>query len=171
MRSLLVVTSILMTPPAAVQAQHDHAHSPYADLVVDSAATVPAEEAAQLRAGEGMGFALVAELNQYPGPKHAVELAVQLALSDEQVASLGGIRERMTREAVAKGLEVLAAEGLLTTLFRDGTATAGEIARQTATIGRLRGELRAIHLEAHLETKRLLTPEQVRDYDRHRGYR
>jgi hypothetical protein len=40
----------------------------------------------------------------------------------------------------------------------------------TARIGVLNGQLRAMHLNARLQTKRLLTPVQVAAYDQARGY-
>jgi hypothetical protein len=46
--------------------------------------TLSDEQIADLKAGRGMGLALAAELNGYPGPSHAVELAGPLDLSGEQ---------------------------------------------------------------------------------------
>ena len=43
---------------------------------------------ADLKAGRGMGLALAAELNGYPGPSHVLELADKLKLSAEDKAAL-----------------------------------------------------------------------------------
>jgi len=42
-----------------------------------------------LRAGRGMGLALAAELNGYPGPSHLLELADKLELSADQRVRIG----------------------------------------------------------------------------------
>ncbi|MGH7544628.1 MAG: hypothetical protein ACREKI_00435 [Gemmatimonadota bacterium] len=44
------------------------------------------------------------------------------------------------------------------------------MAAALAEWGRLQGELRAVHLWAHVETARLLTPAQIERYDELRGY-
>ena len=41
---------------------------------------------------------------------------------------------------------------------------------ETAAIAEIKGRLRAVHLAAHLETRRLLSTEQVTQYNRLRGY-
>ena len=40
----------------------------------------------------------------------------------------------------------------------------------TAAIAELEAELRFVHLQAHLSTTPLLTPEQIRRYEHARGY-
>ena len=44
----------------------------------------PDQQVSDLRAGRGMGLALAAELNGYPGPSHVLVFADQLRLSSEQ---------------------------------------------------------------------------------------
>ena len=39
------------------------------------------QQVADLKAGRGMGLALAAELNGYPGPSHLIELPDQLGLT------------------------------------------------------------------------------------------
>jgi hypothetical protein len=46
------------------------------------------QQVADLQAGRGMGLALPAELNGYPGPAHVLELADKLGLSADQRASV-----------------------------------------------------------------------------------
>ena len=41
---------------------------------------------------------------------------------------------------------------------------------ETAAIAGLQGRLRAVHLAAHLETRALLSAEQIARYDALRGY-
>lgn len=160
----------LAASPTGLPAQHEHAPSPYAEVAIDEATSLPVEEVAGLRTGEGLGMALQAELAGYPGPTHALELASQLELSPAQTSSLEDVRRRMTEAAVTKGAEVLAAEAELADLFRSGRAEPQDVEVLSLVVGRLRAELRAIHLAAHLETRALLSEEQVRMYRRHRGY-
>jgi len=42
------------------------------------------QQITDLKTGRGMGLALAAEFNDYPGPSHVLELADALQLSDEQ---------------------------------------------------------------------------------------
>lgn len=144
--------------------------SPYAALAPRSIAALSDEEIAALRAGSGHGSALPAELNHYPGPRHLIDHADGLGLETSVVASLQASFDRMHARAVALGEQLIAAETELDRLFADGRATVAEVSRLTAHSARLRGELRAVHLVAHVEAKVLLTEEQVARYDRLRSY-
>jgi hypothetical protein len=64
------------------------AQQPYAGLQNRSIKTLSDQQIEDLTAGRGMGLALAAELNGYPGPIHAIELAEQLHLSPEQLRKL-----------------------------------------------------------------------------------
>jgi hypothetical protein len=55
--------------------------------------------------------------------------------------------------------------------FAKGEVTTGDVAAETAKIAALQGQLRSVHLEAHLETKPLLDPHQLMLYQKLRGYR
>jgi hypothetical protein len=67
-------------------------------------------------------------------------------------------------------VELIARELALDVAFRDRAATPAAIAAATAQIGGLQGQLRAVHLTAHLETRALLNAEQVELYENLRGY-
>jgi hypothetical protein len=54
--------------------------------------------------------------------------------------------------------------------FKSGTADETTLQTLTARIGTLNGELRAAHLIAHLETRRLLSNTQVTAHNAERGY-
>ena len=51
--------------------------TPYAGMQNRAIKALSDEQIAQLRAGKGMALALAAELNGYPGPLHALDLAEQ----------------------------------------------------------------------------------------------
>jgi hypothetical protein len=59
---------------------------------------------------------------------------------------------------------------LLDQLFAKGEITLERLNAETTAIGDIQGRLRAVYLAAHLETRSILTPEQVALYDKLRGY-
>lgn len=120
--------------------------------------------------GRGMGLAKPAELNRYPGPLHALELAGELQLSTEQRTSLEASKARMSAQAKALGAEILDLERNLDAAFAQRTIDQVRLSELTAQVGAKQGLLRAAHLAAHIETASLLTPEQISRYDRLRGY-
>jgi Spy/CpxP family protein refolding chaperone len=128
------------------------------------------QQIADPKAGRGMGLALAAELNGYPGPMHVLELATALGLGDEQRAKVAGLFDAMKREAVPLGERVIAAETALDRQFADKTITAASLGEATRGIASLQGELRLAHLKYHLATLELLTPEQAARYATLRGY-
>jgi len=152
--------------PSVALAQMAAHHAPPASARMALSDT----ELAELRQGMGMGLAKPAEINGYPGPSHALDIAAQLELSAEQVAALGAIRERMATRARALGAEIIAQEEVLARLFAEGRVDGEKLATATAENAALRGRLRAVHLGAHLETKALLSAQQVRRYAVLRGY-
>ncbi len=129
-----------------------------------------AAEIKQYRSGEGMAFALAAELNRYPGPAHALELADELKLTTEQHAALKSLMGAHKAEARALGARLVDAERELDGLFRSGTVTAPELRARVHAAGELRSEYRLAHLDTHRRTRELLTSAQVALYDQLRGY-
>ncbi|MGD9615885.1 MAG: Spy/CpxP family protein refolding chaperone [Alphaproteobacteria bacterium] len=127
-------------------------------------------EIAALRNGEGIGLAKAAELNSYPGPRHALDLAGELELSESQRRQLDAIYRQMNTEARTLGAALIERERALDALFATGAVTPENLAVETARIADVQGRLRAVHLAAHLETRALLGPEQVARYNRLRGY-
>jgi hypothetical protein len=127
-------------------------------------------ELEDLRAGRGMGMAKPAELNGYPGPLHVLELAAQLELNDEQRVRTDTIIARMREAAVALGAQIIAAERGLDRAFAGATIDSAVLQVRTTEIATLQGELRAVHLNAHLEQRAVLSQDQVRRYMMLRGY-
>ncbi|MDH3434247.1 MAG: hypothetical protein OEM60_10330 [Gammaproteobacteria bacterium] len=144
--------------------------SPYAGEESRSIKSLSQQEIESLRRGSGMGFAKLAELNHYPGPKHVLELAEHLMLSPSQVAATQSLFDEMQRNAVDLGDQILAAESRLDRAFETGSIHAQMLKSALLEIGELRARLRYVHLEAHIRQKLILKPEQVRKYDAVRGY-
>jgi len=164
----------LMTAGLAVLALtgalHAGTEQPYAGQDAREVASLSQADVADLLAGRGWGLAKPAELNGYPGPAHVLELAEDLTLSAGQRAAVEAIFAGMQADARRLGAEYVAAERHLSMMFRTGHATPEMLARQLAQSGEILARLRAVHLKAHLETKPLLTDEQIAAYDKLRGY-
>jgi Spy/CpxP family protein refolding chaperone len=128
-----------------------------------SAQSVPADSSALMKS-EGAGMARYADVNGYPGPKHVLELQEELGLSEDQVKQIEAIFDEMAEKARIKGEEIITAENALNDLFETQAASEQSVRWLSTEIGRLRGELRAVHLLAHLQAKAVLTPGQTTRY-------
>src|SRR5262249_202249 len=147
------------------------AQQPYAAFQSRSVKTLSDQQIADLNAGRGIGLALAAELNGYPGPIHAIELADQLHLSPDQVSKLRALFEAMKAETIPLGVSLIAQEQQLNDSFAKHTVTLTSLETATHTIGTTQATLRAAHLKYHLSTAEILTPEQVARYNELRGYK
>ncbi len=139
-------------------------------LVPSVALALSAEEEKQYLSGAGMGYAKAAELNHFPGPMHALELADKLDLSPEQRQKTQALMAAHKAEARAIGAKLIAAEGALEALFRSGAVEQDQLRKAVQQAAALQGEYRLSHLETHRRMRGLLTGEQVRRYDHLRGY-
>ena len=144
--------------------------SPYAGENLRSIKSLSEQEIESLSAGNGMGFAKLAELNHYPGPKHVLEVSDELELSPLQIAETRSLYEQMHKNAVTLGNRLLAAESQLDREFENARVSAETLETALLEIGRIRAQLRFVHLEAHLRQKQLLSPKQISKYDAVRGY-
>jgi hypothetical protein len=146
--------------------------SPYRHQADTSLRGLDEHEISELKAGAGMGLARAAELNGYPGPRHVLDAvaARKLTASREQIQRVQQIFDRMKREAGRVGLQILDEEQRLEAAFRAGTITETDLRSQVARIAALHGELRTIHLAAHLATRALLSDLQIARYNEIRGY-
>lgn len=144
--------------------------SPYAGQEVRELKALSADEIQGYRSGAGLGYAKPAELNSYPGPLHALEMAERLGLTDEQKSELTRIREEMLAQAIPLGERYLVVESAIEQGFRDGALDEATLASLLDESADIEAKLRLAHLAAHLETKALLTQHQVALYDEARGY-
>ena len=168
MKKTFWLPALLLTIPLLGWSQTDRA--PYAGQQSRQIKSLSDEEVQAYLSGRGMGLAKPAELNGYPGPMHVLELAAQLELSGAQRAQTQKTFEEMRVEAVRIGRAVVEKEAELNRLFAEGTVSPANLRLQVGEIARLQGELRVVHLRAHLEMRRLLSPHQVKKYDELRGY-
>jgi Spy/CpxP family protein refolding chaperone len=143
---------------------------PYTGMQTRAIKALSDQQIGDLQAGRGMGLALAAELNGYPGPLHAIELADKLALAPDQIAKLRELFEAMKAETIPLGMQLIAAEQTLDDAFAGKTITLASLEAETQKIGALQARLRAAHLKYHLSTVAVLTPEQTERYKELRGY-
>jgi hypothetical protein len=146
------------------------AQMPYAGMQSRSVKALSDEQTADLRAGRGMGLALAAELNGYPGPSHVLEHADALRLTDEQRSRIRDLFDTMKAEAIPIGRELVARETELDRAFAERTITEERLTAAVAAIGEAQSRLRATHLKYHLLTPAILSESQVRQYAELRGY-
>ena len=76
----------------------------------------------------------------------------------------------MAGEARRVGRLVLDTERDLALAFRGGGIDATSLRARVERIAALRGELRTVHLQAHLETRAVLDPAQIARYAELRGH-
>lgn len=147
-----------------------HQHSPYAGHEMSEIPSLTPDELAQLRNGEGMGFAKAAELNHFPGPRHVLDMAGELELTAEQRARTEEIFDAMQQRARELGEQIIEAERHLNMRFSNDHIDDAALSEATTAIAALYGRLRFVRLSAHLRVSELLEPTQIKAYDRLRGY-
>jgi hypothetical protein len=163
MKYVLGLSALLLSTAAIAQ-------MPYAGLQTRQIKALSEQQIADLRAGRGMGMALPAELNGYPGPSHLLELADQLALRPEQRTKIAAMFAAMKAEAVPLGERLIEQESDLDRQFASKTANLESLERATAAAAKTQGELRAAHLKYHLLTVAILDAQQMDRYAQLRGY-
>lgn len=159
------VLIVALLAPAAALAQ-----TPYAGMQSRHIKALSEQQMDDLRAGRGMGLALAAELNGYPGPSHVLELADQLGLNPEQRRKVEEMFSEMKTETAPIGKTLIEREADLDRQFASRTITDESLGSATAAIARTQGELRQAHLKYHLRIAAVLDQAQLARYAELRGY-
>jgi len=165
MRSFLLTLLLVSADAALAQTQ-----TPYAGMESRAVKALSEQQIADLRAGRGMGLALAAELNGYPGPVHVLELAEGLGLTAEQKARVQSLFEAMKAETIPLGERLIAQEAALDELFATRRVSQTSLRASTAEIGETQAALRYAHLAYHLSTVAVLSEAQIARYAELRGY-
>jgi hypothetical protein len=147
-----------------------NAQTPYSGMQTRSIKALSDQQIADLQAGRGMGLALAAELNGYPGPSHVLELADKLELSADQRSHMQRLLDSMKAEAVPLGSRLVEQERDLDKQFANRTVTAESLKASIAAVAATQGILRETHLKYHLSTGAILSPSQMFKYAELRGY-
>jgi hypothetical protein len=147
-----------------------YAQTPYAGMQTRPIKALSEQQILDLNAGRGMGLALAAELNGYPGPSHVLELADKLELSADQRAGMQRRFDAMKAEAMPLGAKLIEQEAELDKQFATRAVTPESLKTSTAAVAATQGMLRETHLKYHLSTGSILTPAQMTKYAELRGY-
>jgi len=152
-------------------AQHTQHQQPYTGLQARAVKALSEQQIADLKAGRGMGLAMPAELNSYPGPMHVLEHAAALSLTADQRERTVALIASMKAEAIPLGERLIEQEARLDGLFANRGITPASLQIVTGEIGATQARLREAHLKYHLAMRDLLTAGQVEKYQVLRGYR
>ncbi len=124
----------------------------------------------ELRAGAGWGLAKAAELNGLPGPKHILEMKKEIELTAEQERAVVALYNEMNKEAIALGGKLIEYEKELNNRFADRKIDEKVLDHLLTKISNTYKSLRYTHLSAHLKTPIILTEDQIKKYNKLRGY-
>jgi len=134
------------------------------------AQTVIPSDREELLKGMGMSMASYAEENGYPGPQHVLDLKDELGLTYDQLMKTEALVKLIRISAVVKGEEIVQAEEELDKLFAEGAVSEKALREKLEEVGKLRADLRFVHLRGHLRMNQILTAEQMKRYSELRGH-
>ena len=158
MNFLIVLGAIaLITSINANSAEIPAYQSKYVGEEQRSIKSLSTDDIEQLKHGKGWGLAKVAELNGMPGPSHILQMKDKIALSKEQEAKIQALFDDMQSKE-------------LNDSFVNRTITTELLSQQLEAIAEVSKKLRYVHLVTHLMTPNILTPQQIDQYNRLRGY-
>ena len=161
--AVAVFTALLSTAMA-------QSSQPYSGMQNRPIKALSDQQVADLKAACGMGLALAAELNGYPGPSHLLELSDKLGLTSDQHSALKGMLDAMKAETIQLGENLVAQEKELDRLFAENVISEQQLMAATENIGETQAHLRNAHLRHHLLARAILQPSQIHRYAELRGY-
>jgi hypothetical protein len=147
--------------------------SPYAGQEMRDIKSLSDINVQSLQNGTGEAFggiAKLAELNGYPGPRHVLDMASELQLTDRQRMEIDQIYQNMSSKARGIGAAIIAIEQDMDGTFANKTITEENLKLMLDKSTDLYGQLRFVHLSAHMDTVQILTTEQIQMYNKLRGY-
>jgi hypothetical protein len=147
--------------------------SPYAGQELRDIKSLSDKDIQLLQNGTGEAFggmAKLAELNGYPGPRHVLDMASELQLTDRQRMEIERIYQNMSDKAKGIGSAIIGIEQDIDGDFANKTITKENLKLMLDNSADLYGQLRSVHLSAHLDTVQILSIEQVQMYNMMRGY-
>jgi Spy/CpxP family protein refolding chaperone len=165
-----VAVSVMAVSAACSSAAVAQSAQPYSGMENRPIKALSSRQVSDLKAGRGMGLALAAELNGYPGPSHLVELSDRLGLTPGQLSKLKGMFDAMKAETIPIGERLVAQEAHLDGLFAENLISEQTLEAATQDIGETQARLRNAHLRYHLQARAILQPSQIRRYAELRGY-
>ena len=168
---ILVIVSSLITYDQF--SLHGDITSPYAGEHVRDVKSLSTSDIDGLKSGTGTpfgGMAKLAELNGYPGPRHVLDLALQMELTDSQTKQIEYIYQEMNSEAIILGNKILSIEMELDEKFSEGLIDKNHLKEKISESAEFYAKLRNVHLQSHIVMMDVLTLEQIEKYNELRGY-
>jgi hypothetical protein len=147
--------------------------SPYSGQEIRVIKSLSDNDVQSLQNGTGEAFggiAKLAELNGYPGPRHVLDIAQELQLTDRQRMEIELIYQNMSNNAKSIGSAIIAIEQDMDEAFANKTITEENLIALLDKSANLYGQLRFVHLSAHVDTAQIMTTEQILMYNEMRGY-
>jgi Spy/CpxP family protein refolding chaperone len=167
---ILGVLLVFLIPLCAYSASEHSYKSKYVGQEKREIKSLSESDIEELENGKGWGFAKAAELNGVPGPIHLLEMKKEIKLSSEQIQKIQALYQKMRKQAIPLGQELIELERRLNNHFANRTITENLLHELLGEIVQVRKKLRYAHLSAHLNTPDILTPEQITLYNELRGY-
>jgi Spy/CpxP family protein refolding chaperone len=128
-------------------------------MAVHAQITLPPDKD-QLLKGEVDGQTLVAEKNGFPAPQKIISFKDQLGLTKDQLRKINEMMTNLPVSATVKGQDIVDAEDELDKLFESGTINEKTLRTKLERIGKMRADLRFIHLQVYLKEKTILSANQ-----------
>ncbi len=119
--------------------------------------------------GDNLELAKEAEINHFPDPFYVLSFEKDLGLTATQKTQIQAIQNSRKFKAVEMGRFILDQEKKLNELFSSYKINEGMLIFYTNKIGLYHGELKNAHLKAHYATRKILSLEQIKKYDKLRG--
>jgi Spy/CpxP family protein refolding chaperone len=128
-------------------------------LPVIAQVTIPPDRD-QLLKGDPAGQTAVAENNGFLSPQKIVSLKEQLGLTKDQLRKMDEMLTNLPISVNVKGQEIVEAEEELNKLFESGTINEKTLRVKLERIGKMRADLRFIHLQVYLREKQIISAKQ-----------
>jgi len=169
MSKLLFITFLAISISCSIFANTQH-QSNYVGQEYREIKSLSSDDISELLNGAGWGLAKPAELNGVPGPKHVLEMSKEIELTNTQIETINHVFNKMIKEATVLGKMYVEAERKLDQMFKSRKVNYQTLQSQLTSIASIRSELRFVHLSKHLDTLEILSEEQIKLYNKLRGY-
>jgi Spy/CpxP family protein refolding chaperone len=164
------LVAISLNPLKIIAASEPEYKSKYIGQEKREIKSLSNEDIEELRAGAGWGLAKAAELNGLPGPKHILEMKKEIELTAEQEKVVIALFRDMNKEAIGLGNKLIEYEEELNNRFAERNIDEKMLDQLLEKISETYKSLRYTHLSAHLKTPSILTENQIKKYNKLRGY-
>ncbi len=172
--SVIVISGFVIMYSNIQNSSHDvDFTSPYMGEETRGIKSLSQDDINGLKKGAGTpfgGMAKLAELNGYPGPKHVLDLTLQLELNEIQIEQIDNIYQNMKFEAVILGEKIITVESQLNKKFSDGSINENHLQEKIHESAEYYAELRNVHLQSHILMMTVLSSDQIQKYGELRGY-